>query len=295
MMNYFHRFIRKSQRLRDLRRSREALLIMNKKGQAMIEYLLMVVMMVVLLAGLMITFFVPLGDFISSLNNSYIRCLLETGELPKVGVEGTAMCDEFMPRFQGRNMDGSPSSPRGTTRNSENERGQSSSADGSTGSEAGGVGSLSAMNRKSSMIRNGMRSNGNARSESSGSKSTNIPVEDFNAGEGFASNGSSAFIRGSKKKTKKIDLSGLTEYDRKKIEKEQTKNRAIAVDSETFTQKRNKKLIVKPPPEKKLDDDLNVQTDFSRYFKIFFFIIIILFIIILMASQAMQMTNSSDN
>ncbi len=301
-MSYFHRFNLKSQRLRDFRRSRSAVLIEDHKGQAMIEYLLMVVLMVVLLVALTVALFQPLQNFLGDLNNKYVRCLLETGELPRVGVDSTsaASCDADLPKFQARNLDGSTDKPGGSkgSKNSENEKGESSSADGSSGTDAGGGSSGSASSSrvtKSSLIRNGMRSMGNARSEQASDKTTTIPVDDFSAGEGFNASGSGRVSSNSKKKTRKIDLSGLSEYDRKKIEKQQDKNRTIAVDSEEFTQKRNKKIIVKPPPQKQLEDDLNVQTDFSAYFKIFFFILIILFIIILMGSQAMQMTNNSDN
>lgn len=301
-MNYFHRFNLKSQRLRDFRRSRSGVLIEGRKGQAMIEYLLMIVMMVMLLGALTIALFQPLQNFLGDLNNKYVRCLLETGELPRVGVDSTstASCDADRPQFQARNLDGSIDKPgdKSGSKDSENEKGESSSADGSSGTEAGGTsgsGSSGSRVTKSSLIRNGMRSNGNARAERASDKTTTIPVDDFNAGEGFNASGSGRVLTNAKKKTRKVDLSGLTEYDRKKIEKQQDKTRTIAVDSEEFTQKQNKKFIVKPPPEKQLQDDLNVQTDFSAYFKIFFFILIILFIIILMGSQAMQMTNNSDN
>lgn len=254
--------------------------------------------MVVLVVGLAVAFFAPLNDFLAKLNKTYIQCLLETGELPKVGVQAAAVCDEEFPQFQGKNLDGVPDSKDGKNAdNSENEKGESSSSDGSNGTDVGGGSSgVNPGNRKSNLIRDGMRSNGSARSEQASDKTTTIPVDDFDAGEGFAaSNSGNGFGPRGKKRTNKVDPSSLSEYDRKKLEKEQSKSRAIAVDSESFTQKKNRKLIVKPPPEQKIQDDLNVQTDFSAYFKIFFFIVIILFIIILMGGQAMQMTNNSDN
>lgn len=296
-MNYFHRNTEKSQRLRDFRRSRQSRFLLQQHGQAMIEYLLMVVIMVVLLVGLTMAFFQPLGDFLTRLNNTYIRCLLETGELPKVGSEGAASCDASIPRFEARNMDGSVPNPEsGGSESSENARGESSSADGSSGTEIGGRGTGAAgRTTKSSLIRNGMKA-GNARPEQAADKTTTVPIDNsFNGGEGFTNSGSGLSVARGRQKTKRVDLSGLTEYDRKKLAREGEKNRSIAVDSESFTQKKNKKITVKPPEEKPPEDNLNVKTDFSDYFKIFFFIVIILFIIILMVSQAMQMTNNSDN
>ena len=305
MMNYFHRFIPKSQRLRDLRRSRKVALCGKNQGQAMVEYMLMLIVVVILIVGLTLAVFKPLSDFLGKLNNIYISCLLETGELPKVEADGAASCDDKIPKFQVGNLDGSPVNPNnpGSSQNNENKKGESSSADGSSGDEASGAGSGAGAGgnnpagggRKSSMIRNGMRIRGNARGESGGDKVTNLPIDNFDAGDGFMqTNGAGRYGTKGRQKSKRIDLSGLTEYERKKIEREQQKSRTVAVDSESFTQKKNKKLIVKPPEEKKSEDDMKVETDFSYYFKIFFFIVIILFIIILMGSQAMQMTNSSE-
>jgi hypothetical protein len=300
MMNYFHRITEKSQRLRDFRRSRQTDLT-GQQGQALIEYLLMLVMVVILIVGLALALFEPLNNFLANLNKGYIQCLLETGELPKMTSESTATCE--LPKLTLKNLDGSSQSQNnGNNKNkSENQKGESSSADGSSGTDADknkadqSNSGPALKNRKSSMIRNGMRTNGTARPELGGDKTTNIPVDDFKAGEGFVSTNAAGRIGRDRQKTKRIDLSGITEYDRRKIEREQEKNRSIAVDSEDFTQNKNKKLTVKPPPDKKIsDDDLNVQSDFGSYFKIFFFIIIILFIIILMGSQAMQMTNNSD-
>ncbi len=295
-MDYFHRIIKKSQRLRDFRRSRQSGLVIEIKGQALVEYLLMVVVMVIFVVGLALAFFAPLGDFLARLNNTYIRCLLETGELPKVGTDTAAVCDAEIPKFEGKNLDGSVRNDNNKIDNrSENARGESS-ADGSGAVEDSLGGSSSPRGRQSAMLRNSFRSKPSARAEGGGSKTTNIPIDEFNGGEGFVNpNGAGRFGGNGQKKTKKVDISGLTEFDRKKIEREKEKNRAIAVDSESITQTRSKKLIIKPQPEKKPQDDLNVQTDFSAYFKIFFFIVIILFIIILMGGQAMQMTNSSDN
>ena len=296
-MNYFHRITEKSQRLRDFSRSRQSRFLLRNQGQAMIEYLLMIVVMVMLLVGLTMAFFQPLGDFLTRLNNTYIRCLLETGELPKTGAEGAASCDASLPRFEARNMDGSVPNPEGGGGNgsSENARGESSSADGSSGTEVGGGRGAAGRTTKSSLIRNGMRA-GNARPEQAENKTTTIPIDNsFNGGEGFTNSGGSGGVAQGRQKRKRIDISGLTEYDRKKLAREAEKTRNIAVDSESFTQKKNKKIMVKPPAEKPPEDDLNVKTDFSDYFKIFFFIVIILFIIILMGSQAMQMTNNSDS
>jgi hypothetical protein len=301
-MNYFHLVSPKSQRLRDFRRSRMDHILEGNSGQALIEYILMVVVTIILLVGLTFAFFTPLQDFLARLNNTYIKCLLETGELPRVGTDAEGICDAEIPSFEAKDIPGGSGigASSGGSNTAENEKGESSSADGDSGTDASGSGSgaaaARAASRKSSLIRDGLRTRGGAKPELGQGKTTNIPVDRFEAGEGFqSSNPNSQISSRNRQKARKIDLSGLTEYDRRKIENEKDKSRSIAVDSESFTQTRNKKLIVKPPEAKKMEETEDSQTDFGYYFKIFFFIIILLFIIILMGTQAMQLTNNSDS
>ena len=301
MMNYFHCINRKSQRLRDLSRSQQSSFAPSVSGQAMIEYLLMLLVAIILISGLTLAVFKPLNDFLARLNNMYIRCLLETGELPKVGNEGTGQCDAELPKFEAKNMDGSTPGKDGKgSQTSENQKGESSSANGDSGTavgSAGGAGAGSAAGgRKSSMIRNGMRTNGTARGEQNGNKVTNIPIDSFNEGEGFMNiRDGGGYGRKGTQTTRKLALSALTEYERKQIEREQEKTRSVAIDTESFAQNAKKKIKVKPPEEKIKDEDIQAPSDYGSYFKVFFMIIIVLFIIILMGSQALQMTNNSDS
>jgi hypothetical protein len=280
--------------------------VSGEKGQAVIEYILLVVVSVILVVGVTVAFFKPLQNFVAQLNDTYIKCLLETGELPKVGTQSTGLCDDEMPKFQGKNFDGTlANTSDGSGKNGDGsqnaENKASSTGGGDSGDGSGGksrnAGQLdSGYNRKSSLIRNGMQANGSARGDmSSNGKTTEIPVDEFNAGEGFMNvQGGNGYISVARQKKKRIDLSGLMEYDRKQAEREAEKVRTIAMESESFTQTKNKKITVKPPPEKTVDANTDVDTDYSSYFKIFFIIIIILFIIILMGGQALQMTNNSD-
>lgn len=270
---------------------------MNEKGQALFEYILLAVVVVMLILGISLAFFRPLGTFIAELNGNYIKCLLETGELPKIGADGQGICDDVIPRFTMRNTDGSAITPEQQQRRlEENQQAQRNvDPDGGGSNSGGGASGGRARLAQSSMLRNAARAGRNGRGEGRNDKTVSLPVDGVSAGEGFMNYGSSGGPVANRRKTRKVALDGLTEYDRKKIEKAgQEKTIPVTMDAESFTQKPPKKLIVKPPPPKEKEENLNVGTDFGKYFKILFLVVIVLFIVILMGSQALQMTNSDN-
>ena len=57
-------------------------IISNDKGQAMVEYILMLVVTLTLLLGLATKLIPQLRDFMQNYAGAYVECLLETGELP---------------------------------------------------------------------------------------------------------------------------------------------------------------------------------------------------------------------
>ncbi len=66
----------------------------NNQGQALIEYVLMLVIIVSLVLMLMTQIFKPFGDFIQSYMGSYVGCLLEYGELPSLGYPEPSEVDD---------------------------------------------------------------------------------------------------------------------------------------------------------------------------------------------------------
>jgi hypothetical protein len=296
-MKYLHSKRRKAQRHRDQRRPKGGLTTLGNQGQALFEYLLLLFVSVTLILGLALALFRPLGEFFAQLNNVYIKCLLETGDLPALASEAQAQCP--LPNFQARNFDGSAISESQRQQERDKEF-QNSSAD----AGRSGSGEPSSANGRtttvgpaavtqSNLLRAAARAGRNARSEAESNKSVTISVETGLGGEGFYQTTSSGGFGRQRKRSRQIALDGLTEYERKKIERNQEKTSSRPIEAESLSLgSRNKKMIVKPPPPKKAQDDLEVETGFGHYFKILIIIIIVAFIIILMGGQALQMTNS---
>jgi len=266
-------------------------------GQAVLEYILMVVVGVTLVVSLSVAIFQPLGQFVDNLNREYIKCLLETGELPQLNSEDqNVVCFEEIPSFTAVNSDGNSPTPRGDNPNSRNDEQARSDAnrEGQTTESNGGrtVRSNYRGDGRSS------RSSSRAGSEGGAGKTTVIAVNnEFEEGSGFFSSQAGSGQVGTRgKKTRKVAISSLTEYDRKKVERTLEKSNSTPLTGdEGITQARKKKVIVKPPANKEVIEEVKVEIGFGHYFKIFIAIILILFIIIVFGSQAYQMSKNWGN
>jgi hypothetical protein len=256
----------------------------------------MVVVGVTLVVSLALSVFQPLGQFVDNLNREYIKCLLETGELPQLSSEDqNVVCFDEIPSFAALDAEGNPLPPGGAGQGGDGERAESAAnRDGQTTESNGG-------RTVRSNYRGGSRrsaSSSRAGSERGASKTTVIAVnQEFEEGGGFFSSQSgSGRASARRKKTRKVALSSLTEYDRKKVERtlEKSKNTPVSSD-EGFTQARKKKVLVKPPTEKKVVAEISAPVGYGHYLKIFIIIILILFIIIVFGSQAYQMSKNWGN
>ena len=72
----------------------------HQKGQAYVEYLLILIVTLTLLLGLMLQFFKPLQGFLKDYMGTYVQCLLETGELPAISGEDAINDDTCKAQWQ---------------------------------------------------------------------------------------------------------------------------------------------------------------------------------------------------
>lgn len=78
-------------------------IVSNSKGQAMVEYILMLVVTLTLLLGLATKLIPQLSDFMQNYAGAYVECLLETGELPPpLNLNPNSLCTLENMRTTGR-------------------------------------------------------------------------------------------------------------------------------------------------------------------------------------------------
>lgn len=108
-------------------------------GQAVVEYLLVLIVTVSLIMGVLYQFNDAFKNFLDSYFGDYIACLLETGELPALGGDGPNQteCNAGFENFSlanGRPAKGSNYTPGGSSSSSSSENGSSSGSSGSDSS-----------------------------------------------------------------------------------------------------------------------------------------------------------------
>ena len=72
----------------------------REKGQAVIEYLLILILVVSIILGILYQFNDAFKKFINGYFGDYIACLLETGELPSLGGMGAPIRESAMPNLK---------------------------------------------------------------------------------------------------------------------------------------------------------------------------------------------------
>lgn len=261
-------------------------------GQAILEYILVLVVTVSIILGLMYQFSSSFKDFTDLYFGNYIACLLETGELPTLGGEtgpnqGTCAPPDFS--FSG-NMD--IASDRGSSGS-----GDSSSSDSNSGSDSGGGGS--GRLRPSRVVRGGGTSNGESSNSGSKDRPSKIAKRtdaDKGANDAAFSDGSSSGGSGrgrTIRRKKVIFLDGKYVADK---EKDKSPTLAKAKDDKKKGGRdslRNPTFILDVPEAKKVaDDDLGSGFNFGTFIKILLIFGIIIAIVIFLGGQAMQIKKS---
>lgn len=77
----------------------------NERGQALVEYILILVVSVALILGLMFEFNTAFKAWANNYFGDYLTCLLETGELPSIGGSpgDSGVCNQFFATFSLKN------------------------------------------------------------------------------------------------------------------------------------------------------------------------------------------------
>src|SRR3954469_17160539 len=80
-------------------RIRQTLLKTKSSGQAMVEYVLVLFVVVSVLAGAVWQLNDAFGQWAESYFGAYLQCLLEVGELPSLSSSGDNQCDQAFEPF----------------------------------------------------------------------------------------------------------------------------------------------------------------------------------------------------
>ncbi len=266
----------------------------NERGQAVVEYTLVLIVTIAILLGLMQALFKPFGEFVSNYMGKYTACLLEYGELPSMGSDTPTEPDEDSEcnkRFEAVTLaNGRPPSSggSGSTTSSNGKKTttptpQTASSSTTAGSASrGGSSNINFNRRPSGGVEGGSRKN---------AKVIQITLENGGAGSFYRNSRGERWTVNSQK-SRAIGLTGLTEAEKKELEKKADGSGNILATGATVNLPK-KKLAIKPPPPKEVVEQDKPFTlgNFIRYL---FIAALVIALVIFIGGQALQMSKSGE-
>lgn len=282
----------------------------SESGQAIVEYILILVVSVTLILSLASVIFTPFQVFLNQFLGEYVSCLLESGELPPMGTDSLkAKTSCPIPKFRGGvpvsisggppgpGYDGSSSSDKGSSSGSGESDKNSSNADGSDSAKNGKGSRGNPNSRGSGRIESRPTASDGAGGSSSRSREIGLP-DQVGGGPGtFSGNKFANTALGlSKNKTRAIGLDGMTDDQKQKLKSKERGGQTKFSAGEGLTAK-EKKTTIKPPERKVASATEEEETgfQFGNLIRILFIIAIIVIIIALIGGQIAQMMKSWES
>lgn len=279
-----------------------------QKGQAVIEYMLILVVTVSLVMLLMNYMFKPFGEFIQRYMGDYVGCLLEYGELPTLGhdeesiIDSDSECDK---RFKPASMAGGRAPQDGAGGESGSNRdpagrgdgegqgggdGGSGSGGGSGGSGGSSVGSSSrGRSSRMNMGRRPSRGVDSGSSEAAAGKVVEITLDNGGGGGFFRSSGNNNLPIHRARKETYVGIAGLSEAEKKKLEKKaEGTSRTMTVGQ--GMEAPPKKTTVKPPEPAATVESGDESFTIGGFIRYLFIAAIVIALVLLIGGQALQMS-----
>lgn len=264
-----------------------------QSGQAVFEYILMLVVTLSMIIGLAVHFIKPLGEYLKNNVGGYIECLLETGELPFILVSRPSTeCDldglqaSNVGEYRGMSTGGSGGEGGGTSggadSNSNSNRGSQGGnsggggSGGSGGSGGGGGNNAPVQNRSGALNEAGGGAGAGGGGSSAGRNRGQRLVAklDNETGNGGMSRGGSAFYKFGQDKGRGI--SGAIPVERKpeeaKLEsvRNPTEPPKAKRDNQVETLRKSGFTAKLPAPQKAAgmdNDGGGIELNFSKYIR----------------------------
>lgn len=273
----------------------------NNQGQALIEYVLLLIITVSLLLAMMNAIFKPFGAFVENYMGKYVQCLLEYGELPSFGSQNPSVVDqdsECDKKFKAATLTGGRPPANNGSSNSSDDSGNKNKTDGSTSSSDSDSSGGNSGTYAGSASRGGGRfinrrpSTGVEAGTGKSEKVVEIALEGGGANGFFRSSSGGMYVRPPQKRMA-VAISGLTEAEKKKLEKKAEGNAKIIATGDDLAPAPKKIPVKKPEPKITVEEEDKPFTigNFIRYL---FIAALIIALVIFIGGQALQMSKNFE-
>lgn len=268
---------------------------LNSRGQGMVEYILVVVVVITMAIIIGYRLFKPFNQWANHYIGSYVECLLDYGELPRLGGEEASNmqdgeCDkEFKPFTVGEG--------REKKEDAEKAKANSNANRGGGNNRGGGGNSLAnARGRNRAPIGAGF-------DKGAGERSGVIQVKTGNEGLSGGRNASSGFnvgTRPNRSTAQEIQyrgFAGMIEREKEKIKKREEKIRTVGkTDGGSDGSSGKKNAFEVKPREKKHNDEGFGENDWSlgNLVRTVLIIMIVIALALFLAGQLAQISKSME-
>lgn len=293
-----------------VKKSKYTARLSDDRGQAAIEYVLLLIISVSLVLALVYQIFKPIQKYMDAYMGDYVACLLETGGLPSFGSDLTSATDMGCTIAKFEKVNGSFSDSKGSsgsggsgagTKDGESEGGSSSkgssadSSDSSSGSSSGGSSYAGSASRGGG--RNVRSSRKGAMGIEGGQQSgrvVEIALDGNGSGSFFGGNRGGSYAVQTRRKVSSVNMAGWTESERKKLEKNSDTGRTKVIATDDMGPAPKKMSVKKPEVKVALEEEKQELTvgNFIRYL---FIAALIIALVIFIGGQAMSMSKGEEN
>lgn len=269
-------------------------LLTSEKGQGLVEYILLLVVVVTIALTFMNLFFKPYAKWASQHIGSYVECLLDQGELPGLGgANGIKDCDLESAGFGGG---GSKTAGGGKTSTDDVSKDTKDSDSGSKDQiTSNGTGSTVLGTARDGSSR--MRRLGGMDGGGTNSKTFNVGSEGGGSGSGNMRINARypQIITNKNKRDGGAFLSGMLEAEKEKIKKREAKNRKLASTEVGGVTNQAKKFNVEMKQKKARDVAFSEEGwSFGKLFRLLLIIVIIIALVLFIGGQVMQITKGME-
>lgn len=276
----------------------------SESGQGIVEYVLLLVVVVTLVIALANRFFKPFQKWTQFWLGDYVECLLDQGELPSLGGEGSTVSDcDPTEHFSDGGRGGSGGSGgdgdgegEGSESAEEKANRESEQAKNSRSSGAGRV--VTGPRGGSRVIRIGGMDSGSGGSGVVAEAENRAAAKDkSDRGRGSRRFGS-GFRVAQGRVVRVSGISGLLEYERAKIKKREQKVHKVAkVDEEQLDEasQKAKKIAFKQTQRKAASREMEMETfSFGKLFRVLLIIVIAIALFLFVAGQLVQISKNME-
>lgn len=265
----------------------------SQSGQALVEYVLLLVIAIALVLGLANQFYKPLGSWVENQMGPYLECLLDIGELPALGGEAMGECAESYRAFAGKGGtagSGGANGKNAKNGNSSESQNKKDEADKKSSSAAGSEGSGGAGGRKRGLNAGGHRGADGGK----GTGSSEVMTEKLAESKFYKFRSNSSSSVQSQQQSLTSEQVGTVPIERLRASKKENASYKAGILDQSEGEGKPQRMIIKPSERKIAADEVTEPWSFGKYLKFALILIIIVAIVLFLAGQVSQISKSME-